>query len=210
MSDQPHLVPSTPRGGVEASALPSTGFGSAAPSWWGTIAFMVIEGTSVIVCIGAYLYLRRNFDGYPPHGFAPPGLLIPTINLALMLVSIVPAMRMHAAAHEKNASRLTRAAVMLLAMELVIMGLRVLELDALNVRWDSNAYGSAAWFTVGFHTMLLLVDFAESLGIALIFITGKAEPKHFTDAADDAIYWYFVVAMWVLVYGVIFVGPRVL
>lgn len=210
MSGQPHLVPSGPRGGVDASALPEHGFGPSTPSWWGTIAFMVIEGFTLLICITAYFYLRRNFDSYPPHGFASPDLLISTINVAVMLLSIPVAVRVHEAAHAKDAYRVARSTAVLLGFGVVVLVLRAFELNTLNVRWDSNAYGSIVWFTVGFHTLLLLIDFGESLAIGLIFLLGKEEEKHFTDASDDVQYWYFVVGAWIVVYGVIFLSPRLL
>lgn len=210
MSDQPHLVPSSPRGGVDASALPENGFGPSVPSWWGTIGFMVIEGFTLLICLATYVYLRRNFDSYPPPGYAMPGLLIPTINVVLMLLSIPVALRVQAAAHARDPYTLVRTTAVLLAFGLVILVLRAFELDALNVRWDSNAYGSAVWFTVGFHTLLLLIDFVESLAIGLIFALGKEEEKHYTDASDDVQYWYFVVGAWIVIYAVIFLSPRVL
>ena len=40
--------------------------------------------------------------------------------------------------------------------------LRWWELWALNTRWDTTAYGSAAWTIVGFHTSLLLLDVLDT------------------------------------------------
>ena len=53
---------------------------------------------------------------------------------------------------------------------LVMCVLRFYEFRALKVRWDTSAYGSAAWAVVFSHTALLVLEAAETLTItALIF-----------------------------------------
>ena len=52
---------------------------------------MTIEGWSIALLLVAYFYLRQNFVDYPPARTPFPSLLIPSINLAIMLLSFVPA-----------------------------------------------------------------------------------------------------------------------
>ena len=52
------------------------------------------------------------------------------------------------------------------------------------------------------------MDVFESAVIAAIFSLGRNEPKHFTDAADDAFYTYFMVFSWVPAYVVVYWLPR--
>lgn len=210
MTNQPHLVPGAPHGGVDASALPEHAFGPASPPWWGTVAFMVIEGFSLLVCIAAYLYLRRNFESYPPPGVPNPGLVAASVNLVMMTFSLFVARRMDRCARAKDSQGIIRYGAALLMVGAAILVLRGFELNALNVRWDSNAYGSAVWFVIGFHTLLLIIDFVESIAIWVIFVRSKEEEKHYMDAADDILYWYFVVGSWFVVFSVIFLGPRIL
>ncbi len=208
MSGHPPVLPSSPRGGIDASVLPSEGFGTKNTAWWGTVAFMVVEGTALLFCLAAYFYLRRNFDSYPPAGIAQPSLLVPTISVLVMLASLFLVKHADRAAKEHDRRRVLLTLSALLAFEVVIMVLRAFELDALQVRWDTNAYGSAVWFTLGFHTTLLLVDFAESLVIFLIFARNKNEPKHWPDVADDVFYWMFVVLIWIPIYLAVYVWPQ--
>jgi hypothetical protein len=59
--------------------------------WWATVGFMVVEGWTLALCVAAYLYLRQNFETWPPLRTPYPSLLIPTINLVLLLISVWPA-----------------------------------------------------------------------------------------------------------------------
>jgi len=40
---------------IDVSQLPGEGFGPASPAWWGTIGFMLIEGSTMLLCAGGYL-----------------------------------------------------------------------------------------------------------------------------------------------------------
>ena len=189
--------------------LPTVTFGPRSLMWWGTLGFMVIEGWTVAILIGAYFYLRQNYETWPPVRTPYPSLLIPTINVAVMLLSCVPA---YAAA--QAAKRLDEPAVRrwLLALSVAVtisLVIRWWELWALNTRWDTNAYSSAAWTIVGFHTSLLLLDVIDTLGLTLFYHIKRMPVKAFSDTADNSFYWYFTVGSWVAIYLIVYVGPRI-
>jgi len=199
--------PLRPEGDV--SALPTVVFGSRSLMWWGTLGFMTIEGWSIALLLVAYFYLRQNFVDYPPARTPFPSLLVPTINLGIMLLSFVPAVLV-----ARAAKRLDTAAVKLWLLPFSALGLAILvlrwwELWALNIRWDTNAYGSAAWVLVGFHASLLLLDVGDTIGLTTFFWTRPLPPKALSDAADNSFYWYFTVGIWIPLYLILYLGPRI-
>ncbi|MBX6364717.1 MAG: cytochrome c oxidase subunit 3 [Gemmatimonadetes bacterium] len=201
---------SEPRAVIDVSGLPDVAFGSKNAVWWGTLGFMLIEGSTLAICAVTYFYLRRNFDPFPPGATPPPDLPLPTLSLLALLASLAPATLTSRAAKRFDAAGVRRwLAVGLVVMTAAVV-LRALEFPALNTRWKSDAYGSIAWFTLGFHLSLLVVNLAESVVIAAIFFLGRAERKHFSDAADDACYWFFVVLVWVPLYVTVYLTPRFL
>jgi heme/copper-type cytochrome/quinol oxidase subunit 3 len=176
--------------------------------WWATLGFMVIEGWTLALLLASYLYLRQNYEAWPPLRTPYPSLLIPTINLALNLISLVPAMIIQREAKRLNAIAVRRWLVVMSLLVIVIIVLRWWELWAINARWDTNAYGSAAWTIVGFHTSLLLLDAVDTIGLTLFWFVRKMPVKSFSDSADNSFYWYFTVGSWVVVYLILYVGPR--
>jgi heme/copper-type cytochrome/quinol oxidase subunit 3 len=90
----------------------------------------------------------------------------------------------------------------------VFVGLRWQEFLSLNVRWDANAYGSIAWATVGLHATLLVLQALETLVFTTFLFSDRIEEKHFSDAYDSAFYWYFMTGSWIVLYVVVFLGPR--
>jgi heme/copper-type cytochrome/quinol oxidase subunit 3 len=195
---------------VDVSPLPTVVFGSRATTWWGMICFMAIETMTLSICAATYFYLRKNVSAWPPEGTALPSLLLPTVSLLALLASNGLAYIMDRAAKEENFARtriiLTAAGVVGLAL----FGLRLLEFRSLNVAWDTNAYGSIAWATMGFHASLMLMDVFETAGLALVYLFGKPQRKHYVHASENAIYWFFTTLSWVPFYIIVFWGPRFL
>lgn len=194
---------------VDVSELPTSGFGPGSPAWWGTLGFMAIEGASLALCAGTYLYLAKNYEAWPPPGLPAPDLLIPTLSALALLAGVVPAYLVDRAAKRKDVAGVVKLLLVMAAGEVIMLGLRAFEFGAVNVWWDTNAYGSVIWFTLGLHTALLAVDLVETVVFALIFILGRVEEKHFADAADVAIYFNFLALAWLPLYLLIYVSPRV-
>ena len=86
---------------------------------------------------------------------------------------------------------------------------RIFEFPALNVNWDSNAYGSILWILLGLHTTHILTDLADTLVLAaLMFTRHGGNKRRFGDVQDNAMYWNFVVATWLPIYVCIYWVPR--
>jgi len=197
-----------PRLTLDVSGLPEVVFGAKDVNWWGTLGFMLIEGTTIAVVSAVYLYLRQNFAAWPPEHVALPGLLVPTITLLLLLLQIVPMWLAARAAHRHDFGGTARWLAIATLLGLVTLVARGFEFDALNVRWDRNAYGSAAWGVLGFHSTLLLVDVLETGVMAVLFLVGRAEEKHLSDASDAAFYQYFLSLIYIPVWVLLFLSPR--
>jgi heme/copper-type cytochrome/quinol oxidase subunit 3 len=197
------------RATADVSGLPSVTFGSRSLMWWGTLGYITIEGWTTALLIGAYLYLRQNYQAWPPLRTPNPSLLVPSINLGLMLVSIVPVWLVARAGKRLDDRGVRKWLVVSSIISLPILVLRWWELWALNTRWDTSAYGSAVWTIVGFHTSLLLLDVCDTIGLTLFYFLKPMPVKGCSDAADNSFYWYFTVALWAAIYLIVYVGPGI-
>jgi cytochrome c oxidase subunit 3 len=194
---------------IDVSQLPDIAFGPKDIMWWGTLGFVVIEGWTLVLCAAIYLYLTENFAAWPPEGTPRPSLVAPTIQMLLMLASIPLINWVQRAARRFDIGAVKRGLAIAAVLNLVFVLLRCWEiLRSLNVKWDTNAYGSAQWLVLVMHGTLLLVEFVEVAGMALIFWFGALEEKHCSDAADMGFYWKFMVFAWVPLYLLCFWLPR--
>lgn len=195
---------------VNVAHLPSTVFGPGSLPWWGTIGFIVIEGFTIVLAVATYFYLAMNQYDWPPASTPLPDLTAPTANLLLLLFLIVPMRKVDHAARAFDRAGVLKWLAVVTVLTIPALVLRWFELDALNVRWDSNAYASAAWAIVILHGTLLLFDFLETGAFAILFYLGHAQEKHFSDASDVALYQYYLSLTWVPLYLVVYWGPRLL
>jgi heme/copper-type cytochrome/quinol oxidase subunit 3 len=200
----------TERAVLDVSDLPSVVYGPRDLMWWGTILLMVIEGFSLAIVAFTYLYLRKNFVEWPPHGTPVPSLTIPTINMAIMLASLPLAWWTRTKAQYLDLKAVRIGMILSSVATIVAIGLRFFEFTALNTQWNSNAYGSVVWFILGLHGTLMLFDVYDTVGLTLILYDKNREAKHFVCVTDNEEYWVFTVLVWLPLYVLVFFGPRIL
>jgi heme/copper-type cytochrome/quinol oxidase subunit 3 len=193
---------------ADLSRLPLHGMGAASVTWWGTLAFMLIEGTGFALAIAVYLYLMAVATTWPID--APrPDLLPGTIVTLLLLVSLVPNYLVARWAERQDLPKVKLGLVVMSILGIAPLVARVFEFPALNVSWDSNAYGSVVWMLLGLHTTHVITDLADTLVLATLMFTRHADNlRRFGDVQDNAMYWNFVVVAWLPIYGCIYWIPR--
>src|SRR5215213_4489336 len=83
---------------LDVSRLPPDTMDHRSSIWWGNLLMLIIETTMFGILVAAYFYLRAYFDRWPPvRPAGPEGLYytdplwsIATVNLAVILLSVVP------------------------------------------------------------------------------------------------------------------------
>jgi cytochrome c oxidase subunit 3 len=193
---------------IDLSGLPLHGSGTASPTWWGTLAFMLIEGTGFALAIGVYLYLAAIAPEWPL-GAPPPDLGPGTAVTAILLASLIPNYFMPRWAERQELRKVQLGLIAMSVFGAVPLVLRWYEFKALNVLWDSNAYGSIAWTLLGLHATHLVTDLADTLVLLVIMFTRHGTSKRrFGDVQDNAMYWNFVVLTWLPIYACLYWFPR--
>jgi heme/copper-type cytochrome/quinol oxidase subunit 3 len=192
---------------IDVSGLPSFAFSHHSLMWWGTLGLMAIEGTVFALAVMTYFYLRSHANSWPMSA-RPPDLLWGTLNTAIMLASLIPNHLAKRAAerYDLHGVRIWLCAGLVFGVAFLVV--RCYEFAGLNVRWDSNAYGSVVWVLLGLHTTHLVTDVFDSIVLAVLFFTGPLEGKRYVDISENAFYWYFVVFSWLPIYLVLYWGAR--
>jgi heme/copper-type cytochrome/quinol oxidase subunit 3 len=193
---------------ADLSRLPLHGMGSASVTWWGTLAFMLIEATGFALAIAVYLYLMSLAATWPID--APrPSLLPGTLVTLILIASVVPNYLVSQWAERQDLRKVQIGMVVMSMLGIAPLVVRAFEFPALNVNWDSNAYGSIVWILLGLHTTHIITDLADTVVLAALMFTGHADnPRRFGDVQDNAMYWNFVVAAWLPLYACIYWIPR--
>jgi cytochrome c oxidase subunit III len=193
---------------ADLSRLPAHGMHGASPTWWGTLGFMLLEGTGFALVIGIYLYLWSLASTWPIAAPAPslgPG----TVLTLLLVASVVPNYFVAKWAGAEDLHKVRIGIVVMTVLGILPLVVRGFEFSALNISWDSNAYGSVLWLMLGLHTTHLITDVADTLVlVAIMFTRHGRNPRRFGDVQDNALYWNFVVVTWLPLYVCIYWIPR--
>jgi cytochrome c oxidase subunit I+III len=195
------------RAALDVSEIPTYGFGHRSLLWWGTACMMVIEGMVFAMLIMSYLYLKGRVPYWPPA--APsPDLLWGSVNTAVLVASCVPNALAKSAAERFDLAKVRLWLAVCLIFAAAFNIIRFVEFGALNVRWDSNGYGSIVWVLLGFHTTHVVTDLLDSIVLAALIFFGPVDEHRFVDVSENAMYWYFVVLSWLPIYALIYFAPR--
>jgi heme/copper-type cytochrome/quinol oxidase subunit 3 len=167
------------------------------------------------ILIATYFYLRQNFALWPPPvaqltaTLNPlPQLVYGTLNTLLLVLSCGPMILTDMAARRGNRGVCQIGLVICILCGLGAIVLRGFEFSAVYFRWDSNAYGSVVWFLLGMHMLHLLVLTTEAVLLTIWIFTREFDMKHRMDIVTVGVYWYWVTAIWVLLYVIIYFVPR--
>jgi cytochrome c oxidase subunit III len=194
---------------LDLSGLAPGAFGHRSIVWWGTAGIIVVEATAFAMAIAAYFYVRTRVPYWPPN-VPPPDLFWGTLNTVILLLSAVPNELARRAGERVDLGKVRLWMIVALAFGLAFNIVRACEFANLNVRWDTNAYGSVVWLLLGLHTTHILTDFLDTIVLAVLMFIGPIEEKRFVDVSENAGYWYFVVVSWLPIYGVIYWAPRLI
>lgn len=193
---------------LDVSPLPTHAFGQRSLMWWATMCLIAIESMAFALVISSYLYLKGRMPHWP-EGAPTPGMLWGTVNLGILVVSVWPNLLARKAAERFDLPRVRLWMAVALAFAVAFNAVRFLEFRHLDVRWDTNAYGSVTWFLLGLHTVHVLTDFLDSTVLAAVMFCGRLDENRFVDVSENAMYWNFVVVSWLPIYAVIYLAPRI-
>jgi len=192
---------------LDVSGLPLHGRNEASPTCWGTAAFMLIEGSAFAVSIAIYLYLLSIAPSWPLAA-APPDLGPGTVVTVILVLSLVPNWLVGRWAKQDALRKVQLGTIVMCLFGVAPLVVRVYEFAALNVWWDSNAYGSIVWLLLGLHSTHLITDLADTVVLAALLFTRHAGRRRLGDVEDNVLYWNFVVLTWLPIYVCIYWIPR--
>ena len=193
----------------DVADLPTHKFGSSSLTWWGVIAFMLIEGTAFALTFAAYFFIMGHEQGWPPEGREAPNLIAGTLFTIVMLLSEIPNTMVKKAANAQDTAAVRRLLIVMSAIGAVLVVIRGFEFNSLNCRWTDDAYSSVIWALLLLHTTHILTDWVDTLVLAALMQTIEGyKGRRFVDTDENALYWRFVWLTWLPIYAMIYWIPR--
>ncbi len=173
-------------------------------NWWGVLAMIASEVIFFANLIIGYLYLRVRAGQWPPQGIEPLELLLPTINTAILLSSALPMHGAHLAIRRGDRKGMQQGLVLTAVLGMIFLSGQAWEYTHSPFSLKSGTFGSTFFTLTGFHGLHVAV------GIILIWICffrslrGSFSREHHFNVEAATMYWHFVDAVWVILFGVLY------
>ena len=201
---------------LDVSDLPATVFDYKAPLWWGNTLLLFIETAMFGILIAIYFTVAMNTTPFPPPLtdrypvlYDPvPDLTLPIIGLVILLASLIPGIMLDIAARKRNGGAVKILILITLAFNVAALVVRYYEYDSLHFKWNDNAYGSITWMILGMHMLHLFVMLCEDGYLSIWTWTKELDDKHALDLTVMAIYWYWIVGVWLVLFPIVYIFPR--
>lgn len=176
----------------------------------GILGLLVFLGTEVMFFAGlisAYTVLRAGSQVWPPPGQPRLPIEMTGLNTGVLLLS---ALTMHlalrAARRDRRSGLIGWLAVTALlgSLFLAVQGYEWVRLVGFGLSLSSGVFGGTFYALIGAHGIHVL-----GAVVALLFVLGAAVTGRYTAQAHSGvvlceIYWMFVVALWPLLYLLVY------
>jgi cytochrome c oxidase subunit III len=192
---------------LDVAALEEGPVDSRSLLWWGNLAMIAIEGSMFVMALATYLYLKTANLDWPPSTVPKPELLLPTLNLAILLLIAIPAWISDRAAFRGDVRTALTAQTVCVIGGIAFLLIRAVNMAHLGYKWSDHAYGSVVWVILGLHSFHMLAVTLECSLLLVYARFGTVLKKHLLDLRCTAVYWYFVIAVWLPFYFVIYIEP---
>ena len=202
------MIPA-PRFTDSVAELPTYKFGPSSLTWWGIMAYMVVEGSAFAMAFAAYFFLMGHEQGWPPEARAAPDVLAGTLFTILILLSEIPNTMIKHAAEKYDVDKIRALMPVIVGIGAVLLAVRGFEFNSLNCRWTDNAYASIIWALLILHTIHILTDWGDTVVLWALMMTPLGyESRRLVDTDENALYWRYVWLLWIPIYLMIYWIPR--
>jgi cytochrome c oxidase subunit 3 len=172
------------------------------------MGLICVEGTALALAAAAYLYLSSHERQWPPAQLLPSAGW-GTAFTVIVLLSFVPNMVLNKRAEQEKLGPVRLWMVIMTLIGVVLVAIRYFEFRSMHVAWSDSAYGSIAITLLGLHTVHLVTDLYDSVVLTVLMFTRHGDTgRRYVDVAENAIYWNFVIYVWLPVYVLLYLAPR--
>lgn len=194
---------------LDVSRLPDFSISSEAPLWWGQLLLAFIEGTMFAILFAMYFYYRLSVDVWPPPGTHFPPVVLPTVSLALLIVSCLGSYRASEAAKRNDPPRMALWLGFNLVFGTAAMVLRGFSWASFNFKWSADVHGSIVWAILALHSLDAVADLLFTLALVILLLLGYRGEAQRLGVHVDSVVWYFIVLIWIPLYAIVYWGGRV-
>jgi cytochrome c oxidase subunit III len=176
----------------------------------GRLAILMVIASELMLfsgLIGSFLVYRLASAFWPPPGLPRLPIQVTWANTCVLLSSAIT-MTLAVRAIHRNQRRLLRqwlgTTLVLGVTFLGVQGTEWVRLVAHGLRLSSGAYGGTFYILIGCHGLHVVAGVTWLACVCAIAMRGRYSAKNCAGVELCAIYWYFVCAIWPLLFGLVY------
>ena len=157
--------------------------------------------------VGTYLVIRLSASVWPPADQPRLPLALTGLNSLALFASLVPMTRSLRAllfAEADRAARLLLWTATLGLVFLAVQGFEWMRLVHHGLTLGSSQYGAAFYLVIGCHALHVLAAVVWLGVVTVLARRGRLERRHYDRLEMLAIYWYFVAALWAVLFPLVY------
>ena len=188
--------------------LPVGSMGRRANGWWGMITLIATEGALFVYLLFSYFYIavQHGREWLPPD---LPSLSLSIPNTVILLVSGVAVWRGESLLIAGRRGPIV--AIHILAA--LVLGLAFISLEGWEWSMEkltpaSGSFGSLYFMLGALHLAHLVIGALILAALALWSALGYFDARRSAPVSIGALYWYFVIVVWLAVFFTLYITPR--
>jgi cytochrome c oxidase subunit III len=173
----------------------------------GVILFIGAEGMFFAGLLSAFLVFRTGSIVWPPPFQPRLPIVVTAVNTCILLWSSYTMYRALRAIRRGNAAGLVDWLRVTVLLGLIFLGVQGYEWGRLlqfGLTLSSSIYGATFYTIIGCHAAHV---FGAVIWLLIILAMAKKQqfrPEHCVGVQVCGIYWYFVVALWPMLFGIVY------
>jgi cytochrome c oxidase subunit I+III len=187
--------------------IPVRTSGSRAVARGGMLLAILIIWTALACFLLSYFYIRLEHEVWPLDNIPLPALPLTIVGAVILLLSgggLYWALRRIQAGDQRQL-QLGLVGTFLLAA--IALGLQVFDYTQLTFDWQINAYGSL-FYTLGGFAFAVLGGGLIMNGLTLFWAwRGQYTARRHSTIENVALYWYAMVATWLVTFATLYLSP---
>ncbi len=174
---------------------------------FGMLLFLVAECMFFAGLVSAYIVLRTGAAQWLPQGLPPLARGLSISNTLLLSLSGLSTILAQRAVARNDRQALQQFLAITLLAAITFVGIQAYEFDRLRtlVPTSGNIFGSVSYWYTGFHVAHVLVGVGWLARVFRNAVRGGYSRERSTGVTVFALYWYFVVLVWVFLFFALYV-----
>lgn len=171
------------------------------------IGLFVVLGSETIffgTLLSAYFYLRATVSEWPFGAVTFSRLLVPGANTLLLLLSALTMYLGLRAIRLNRPGALKTWLIVTLATGLIFVAGQVFEFNRSGMKISDQAFGGVFFTLMGFHAVHVIAGVIMLALLAWRSFQGDFTARRHTAIQVGAWFWYFIVAVWVVLFSALY------